>query len=80
MSLPSQTDILRCSYHARVDSEAWARAEMAKTAADPEAFERRLKEQLERKLSVWGKEIRSWPRSGSGGSDPSSFSLVERRL
>jgi hypothetical protein len=70
MSLSSQTDILRCSYHARVDSEAWARAEMAKTAADPETFERRLKEQLERKLSgrgrfgardnegVWVEEVR----------------------
>lgn len=40
-----------CSYHARVDSEAWARAEMAKAAADPSAFELRLKEQLERRLA-----------------------------
>ena len=61
---------LRCSYHARVDVEAWARAEMAKAAADPGAFERRLKEQLERKLGgrgrfrahnndgVWVEEVR----------------------
>src|SRR5215211_3223007 len=43
MSLSSRSDILRCSYHARVDIESWARAEMAKAAADPSAFERRLK-------------------------------------
>jgi hypothetical protein len=53
-----------------VDSEAWARAEMVKAAADPSAFERRLKEQLERKLrgrgrfgardneGVWVEEVR----------------------
>ena len=27
---------------------------------------------------VWGKEIRSWPRSGAGGSDCSSLSTGER--
>jgi hypothetical protein len=54
----------------RVDSEAWARAEMAKAAADPIAFERRLKEQLEQRVAgrkrfeardndgVWVEEIR----------------------
>jgi hypothetical protein len=54
----------------RVDSEAWARAEMAKAAAAPDAFERRLKEQLEQRLAgrrrfqahdndgVWVEEIR----------------------
>jgi len=53
-----------------VDGEAWARAEMAKAAADPGAFERHLKEQLERKLrgrgrfrahdndGVWVEEVR----------------------
>jgi hypothetical protein len=53
-----------------VGSEAWARAEMAKSAADPEAFERHLKEQLEQRLAgrkrfqahdndgVWVEEIR----------------------
>jgi hypothetical protein len=54
----------------RVGSEAWARAEMAKAATDPVAFERRLKEQLEQRLAgrrrfqahendgVWVEEIR----------------------
>src|SRR4029450_5133359 len=54
----------------RVSSEAWARAEMAKAAADPVAFERRLKEQLEQRLAgrrgfqdhendgLWVEEIR----------------------
>jgi hypothetical protein len=53
-----------------VDYEASARAEMAKAAADPGAFERRLKERLERRLAgqrrfqahdndgVWVEEIR----------------------
>jgi hypothetical protein len=53
-----------------VGSEAWARAEMAKAAADPEVFERGLKEQLEQRLAgrrrfdaldndgVWVEEIR----------------------
>jgi hypothetical protein len=34
-----------------VDPEAWARAEMAKAAADSKAFERRLKERLEQRLA-----------------------------
>jgi hypothetical protein len=60
----------QCSYHARVDSETWARAEMAKAAADSAAFERRLKERLEQQLAcrrrfqahdndgVWVEEVR----------------------
>jgi hypothetical protein len=63
-------DAFGVAYDARVDLEAWARAEMAKAAADPTAFERRLKEQLERKLGgrgrfhahhndgVWVEEVR----------------------
>lgn len=61
---------LDAAYHARVDHEAWARAEMAKAAADPGAFEQRLKGRLERRLGgrrrfqahhndgVWVEEIR----------------------
>jgi hypothetical protein len=61
---------LHAAYHAGVDHEAWARAEMAKAAADPGAFERRLKERLERRLAgrrrfqahdndgVWVEEVR----------------------
>jgi len=60
-----------------VDLEAWARAEMAKAAADPVAFERRLKERLEQRLAgrrrfqahdndgVWVEEVRGGRVSSS---------------